>query len=140
MLTNKIENSQLNSVREGPFFATGCMYSFLLLSNTNYVPLLNNTPLALPSPTHSSSLLESCHDDLWKRRKSFAFNFQPKLQGWPCIVMHGGREGGTVYWISFYADIPKESKKWYGDGFHGMSIEWRNTKRVFPTFDIVCLV
>ena len=52
-----------------------------VLSNTNYVPLLNNTPLALPPPTHSSSLLESCHDDLWKRRKSFAFNFQPKLQG-----------------------------------------------------------
>ena len=51
--------------------------------------------------------------------------------------MHGGREGGTVYWISFYADIPKESKKWYGDGFHGMSIEWRNTEWVFPTFDIV---
>ena len=65
MLTNKIENIQFNSVREGPFFATGCMYSFLLLSNTNYVPLLNNTnPLALPPPTHSSSLLESCHDDL----------------------------------------------------------------------------
>ena len=42
--------------------------------------------------------------------------------------MHGGREGGTVYWISFYAEISKESEKWYRDGFHGMSIEWRNTK------------